>query len=79
MPLRVSLWSAEQTKDVRVSVRWAAGDAAETTVLAEPFTVTDTKVAIRVPSSAGPNTLVAEVVDATGARLCANRLSVEVQ
>ncbi len=79
VPLGFSHWSSASPAARRLLLRWGDGPATTLDFQAEPFEIVPLTLTLTAPAQAGPSTLVAEVQDEQGSRLCANRLDVVVE
>lgn len=78
VPLQFSQWSAATARKVTVRLRWGDAPAAATrTFTSAPFELEPLRIEVKTPLT-GAAHLVAEVVDAKGKRVAANRLRVHV-
>lgn len=78
VPLQFSQWSAQKSRKLTARLRWGDGAvAAKADFTSTPFGLKPVSVNVKAPT-AGAADLVAEVVDAQGNRVAANRLRVDV-
>lgn len=79
VPLRYSHWSAGSVEPRMLRIKWDDQPSVELSFSTAAFEVSPVTVpALETPETLGRHTLIAEVLDANGARVCANRIEVEV-
>jgi hypothetical protein len=80
VPLRFARWSKPGGASLTLKLRWGdKAPAAKVAFQAKPFeTIAISGASVAVPESTGKHTLVAEVTEGQGSRVCANWIEVVV-